>query len=468
MQKGLVIIFLLFALCIISSCDFFAINDVDEQDTTNQTMYYSVRFEDHLKNENTTTFIAEGEKIEEPTEPTEGDYTFLGWYLGEEKWDFEKFVVTENIVLVAKWQAFVGYIFETFGGKSVEKVKGIKDGKITQETFRPDATFLGWCIDEECTKIIEDYPSETCTLYAKYQFKEDVSCGLAYSYEKDGVFLSGIGTCIDKEIVIPNGVVGIKNSALFDCSEVTNIVIPNSVLTIESFAFGMCSSLKDIVIPNSVTKISFAVFYGCSSLESISMPYKVKGDNGKTELFGYIFGTTKYDKSVNITQSYPAPNQNVHESFYLPETLKNVIISGGDISPNAFSGCKTLENIIISGSTLHIGISAFEHCRGLKSITISNSVVSIESYAFFGCVNLEDVKMPNSVNRIGEYAFYGCSSLNKIYFHGSSDEWNRIYIDDYNDKVLNSATIYYYSESEPTEKGNYWYYNDLGNPVEWE
>ena len=35
--------------------------------------------------------------------PTKEGYTFVGWFMGEEKWSFIRYSVTEDITLVAKW-----------------------------------------------------------------------------------------------------------------------------------------------------------------------------------------------------------------------------------------------------------------------------------------------------------------------------------------------------------------------------
>ncbi len=44
-----------------------------------------------------------GETIEEPAAPQSSEYTFLGWYLDGEKFDFSK-PITKNIKLEAKWE----------------------------------------------------------------------------------------------------------------------------------------------------------------------------------------------------------------------------------------------------------------------------------------------------------------------------------------------------------------------------
>ena len=64
-------------------------------------------------------------------------------------------------------------------------------------------------------------------------------------------------------------------------------------------------------------------------------------------------------------------------------------------------------------------------------------------------------------------AFSGCSSLTILYYAGKEDEWNNITIESMDD-VLTSATIYYYSETEPIEDGNYWHYDSERNVIVWQ
>ena len=53
-----------------------------------------------------------------------------------------------------------------------------------------------------------------------------------------------------------------------------------------------------------------------------------------------------------------------------------------------------------------------------------------------------------------------------VYYEGTAEEWAEISIasENYN---LTNATRYYYSESQPTEEGNYWHYDENGKPVAW-
>jgi hypothetical protein len=76
--------------------------------------------------------------------------------------------------------------------------------------------------------------------------------------------------------------------------------------------------------------------------------------------------------------------------------------------------------------------------------------------------------MGNGVTSIGANAFLGCSGLKNLYYCGTSADWDNIGIGRINTSRLNSATIYYYSESQPTDEGNYWHYDTDGvTPVVW-
>ena len=67
--------------------------------------------------------------------------------------------------------------------------------------------------------------------------------------------------------VIDNILYDKKEKMLHTCfSKKTNVVIPNGILKINNSAFSSCESLTSITIPNSVTTIGYSNFSNCKSL----------------------------------------------------------------------------------------------------------------------------------------------------------------------------------------------------------
>ena len=109
-------------------------------------------------------------------EPTKENYTFAGWYNGNEKFDFTT-VPTGDVTLTAKWTAndyYVSFVTEHGDPPTSQNVKyngTAKDpGKLTEEGY----TFDGWYTDDtysiefDFTKPIKG----NTTVYAKWTAKD--------------------------------------------------------------------------------------------------------------------------------------------------------------------------------------------------------------------------------------------------------------------------------------------------------
>jgi len=74
-------------------------------------------------------------------------------------------------------------------------------------------------------------------------------CGISFNYSSNPLcygahfYLNGEEV---KDLVIPEGVVGIANSAFMNCSSLNSITIPNSMTNIDNHAFSGCNSLTDV------------------------------------------------------------------------------------------------------------------------------------------------------------------------------------------------------------------------------
>ena len=240
----------------------------------------------------------------------------------------------------------------------------------------------------------------------------------------------------------------------------TQLKLPNTLTSIGKYQFSGFS-LKIIEIPKSIKDIGEDAFSYFSDLESVfydgtiedwcSISFNSYDSNPMT------FASKLYvlDNSGDI--EYNGNKYKLLTELNIPSTITS-------IGTNQFSGFG-LKDIEISASIKSVGVGSFSGCSNLEYAVIPNSVMWIEDYAFSGCSNLKSIVIAENVEFIGGEAFSGCDNLEKVYYAGTSSQWNSIRIED-NNELLTDASIYYYSEIKPTKEGNYWHYVN-GKVVEW-
>ena len=275
-----------------------------------------------------------------------------------------------------------------------------------------------WIIDSEPTDDEYGSKHKECTvcgyIITTVAIKPSASQGLKFSINEDGVSYSvtGIGTCTDKDIVIPYTYNGLPVTAIGDyafkgLNSLTSVDIPDSVTSIGYDAFKNCSSLTSVTIGNSVTSIGYYAFANCDALTSIEIPDSV------TEIGGYAFCDCDALTSIEIPDSVTSIG---YHAFSSCDALASVTIGNSvtSIGNDAFKNCSSLTSVTIGNSVTSIGYEAFYYCSALTDVTIGNSVNSIGEYAFLSCTSLTSVTIGNSVTSIGDGAFRNCTSLTSI------------------------------------------------------
>ena len=317
--------------------------------------------------------------------------------------------------------------------------------------------------------------------------------GLAYKLSSDGCGYSvvGIGSCTDKDVVIPSshqnlpvteigkdafshcGIISVAlpdsvtSIGFYGCTNLTSISIPDGVTSIGIEAFRNCSSLTSISIPNGVTSIGRGAFFSCSGLTSISIP------DGVTSIGSEAFCECSGLTSVSIPDGVTTIGD---RTFYGCSGLTSISIPDGvtTINRDTFGHCSNLTSISIPENVTSIGERAFAECISLTSIALPDGIISVEHSTFVYCSGLTSIILPESLVSIGNWAFEDCSALTSVYYKGTKAEWDEISIGSTNE-ALQSATIYYYSETKPplngdgtAYDGNYWRYAADGvTPVIW-
>lgn len=162
------------------------------------------------------------------------------------------------------------------------------------------------------------------------------------------------------------------------------------------------------ILPDEVEELHPYAFYYSTIKEFISgTGLKKIGASG----FGYsYFEKADFSKSSNLTSL-----AGLHNSA----SLKDLTLSPSIKTMSGFTGCTSLENIVVpDGSQLtSIGGNAFPDLKSLKSFVFEGSApnfTTVGSTAFKGCVNLETIVLPPTTTTIGASAFSGCASLHDV------------------------------------------------------
>lgn len=246
-----------------------------------------------------------------------------------------------------------------------------------------------------------------------------------------------------------------------------NGVIPEYVTKMGERAY-MKRNIKTIVVPENVTEIDYEAFKNCTLLEKAVLPKNLAGE------LDFVFDGCTSLTEVNI----PNGLKDLVGTFYNCTSLKTVTVPAmKDVV--AFANCTSLENVTLEegiGSLSTAGggfgggakLGCFENCTSLTEIKLPSSIKIIWPQVFAGCTSLEWILIGESPLEIKDDAFLNCTALENVYYVGTEEDWaEKVTVSETGNDSFLSATRYYYSETEPTEAGNFWHYVD-GVPVKWE
>ena len=174
------------------------------------------------------------------------------------------------------------------------------------------------------------------------------------------------------------------------------------------------TTLTTINITDEVLLINAEALKGANSLVNLTLPY-VGIDSEATEpsfdaLFGAIFSKTTYGNGI----TYGAHQQydSSHYTYnYIPNSLKNVTVTGGDLLDYAFSDVNKIETVTLDGAK-SVGSKAFYHCSA--DISLNEGLETIADHAFNYSDMDTDLVIPDSVTSIGEFAFSSANSITSI------------------------------------------------------
>ena len=326
---------------------------------------------------------------------------------------------------------------------------------VTDKGMLPTCTSKGLTEGSHCSvcdKVLlaqNDIPKEKHDYtdgFCKVCNDKEPSSGLAFITTNDTVLVAGIGTCTDKEIIIPEfdptgaPVFGIYRSAFKNCTDIVSVVmkeniqalymdifmgctslerveLPSNLSSLSINMFKDCTSLKEIVIPNRISEISRSCFENCTSLEKVVIPPSVTYFS--TDAFNGCKIKDLYISDLNVWldvtfKSFTANPLYYSENFYVNDTLITKLEINKNTTFGAFAGYEKLTEVTFGNNVTEISKSAFCECINLTNVTFGSKLNKISEYAFSNCGNLQNITFPSSLKTISHKAFQNCTSLQSV------------------------------------------------------
>ena len=282
--------------------------------------------------------------------------------------------------------------------------------------------FLGWYNGEELLSIEKEYTfTVEYNVTAKFKVKDEMS-NFNFSSSVDTCNITGVKDKTVSEIIIPDYVTSIGDSALYNCSGIESLMVTagnkkyhsaNNCI-IETDTKTLVVGCKTSIIPSddSVTSIGNKAFFDCSVLTSVTIPDSVTAIG--SQAFYYCSGLTsvKIGGSVTSIGSYAFYNCSGLTSVTIPDSVTS-------IGERAFENCSGLTNVTIGNGVTSIGENAFSTCSTLTSVTWNakkcTEAGSYENPIFEGCKSLATVTIGENVKYIPVCTFWKCSSAIDLY-----------------------------------------------------
>jgi len=263
---------------------------------------------------------------------------------------------------------------------------------------------------EGCSGLVEINLPNTLSVIGQYAFSK---CSAASTVE------------------LPEAVASIGSYAFSYCAELTCFDYPLGWITASSQIFYQCTKLNHISIPDGVITIPKNAFYSGNAIQSVSIPNSVK------QIGGYAFSDCSALAAVEFTgEGLERIERSAFsgcitlEELLLPDTVTTIGISAFSncrnlcsfgyplnlvsMEMNGFRDCDKLDTITIPEGVTTIPAEAFRRANKLKHIVLPSTLTTIEGYAFYECEALETVNFPDSLKTIAGSAFAGCVKLKEI------------------------------------------------------
>ena len=254
------------------------------------------------------------------------------------------------------------------------------------------------------------------------------------------------------------------DSSLFPNNRIKTINIGNQVQRIPKFAFAESKHLFELVVPDSVNTIGEKAFYN-TALTKVTLGAGVENISDSS-----FYGSYSLREVIDHT---------VNCSYNLTGLAGN--ISGvGVINDENDTRISHIDNCVVYSYGGDVELLRFENSGNNSTLVLPEGITSIKSSRSFSdddtfvtrivlpstldylyltdSSGVREIVMPKSITNMGHFELYQEVGRElAVYYEGSKDEFDAI---TFEEKNLGGRKVYYYSETQPTESGDYWHYVD--------
>ncbi len=228
----------------------------------------------------------------------------------------------------------------------------------------------------------------------------------------------------DRHVIIPSGVVKLRNSVFMNCHFIERVTIPETVYSLGGDTFYNCEKLIDLTIPNSVIMMGDNPFANCPKLKLFNKSDRFILEDGG--LFDKEMTRLIYCAINRESEVYNVPDGLISiskHSFYNCQNLRKIVIPSSvkimENNPLSNLPNMRLENyspyFIFNDGALYnktmTTLFYYEHGYEFHNLVIPEGVKIIGRHSFFNCQTIKKVTIPSTVEIIGYNPFTNCSGL---------------------------------------------------------
>ena len=362
-------------------------------------------------------------------------------YVNGEKLDLTNLVIPEGVKKIGEYAFYQCDVIETLTMPSTVTTVGVGAFSLcTNLTAVHISDLASWCkihFEKDHKYNITNPLKYAKSLYLNGELITDLVIPEGVREIGDSAFEDYAAL---KSVTIPAGVYRIGEMAFMDCESLTKVDASsaNTCTTIESNAFCNCKSLAQFFMPSNLNSVKESAFENCSALTDVYISDVVSwieidfADKYANPLYYakslYIDGQDVLSGGYNMV--IPEGVEDIGSYVFYGWNIKNLTIPSSlkRIDDNAFWGISKINAVYVSdieswcnirylnefSSPLSASSNLYVNGSLLTDLVIPEGITTIGLYKFNNCKSLKSVTIPSSVTSIGSSAFKGCSGLTSV------------------------------------------------------